>query len=155
MTLMANAKAKSRSQPARPARSARTGPAKAAAAGAADRCELCGARLTGSTLERFGHLRTAHRRYAQGLLLRLATPLLFLATIGALAVAGAPQWAYVVALALCGGVVVAGMRLARSERSGAGLRPAPSLAQSLRDGGFRFLLLPAVLLLLLLLSRFH
>ncbi len=118
-----------------------------------DRCELCGARVAGGFPARFGHLRAAHRRYTQGLLLRLGAPFLFLAALGALAAASAPRWAYLVALGLCGAVVLLGAREVRAGRSGAGRRPAPSFGQLLRDGGFRFLLLPAVLLLLLLLSH--
>lgn len=129
---------------------------KAPGAAAGDRCELCGARVGGGSLRaRFGHLGEAHRRYRQGLLLRLGAPFLFLALLGALAAASAPQWAYLAVLPLCGAVALAGARVAHAERRGAGLRPAPSPVQLLRDGGFRFLLLPAVLLLLLLLSRLH
>src|SRR6266516_2633054 len=131
----------------------RTNKRRAVGAVETDRCELCGARVAGSYPARFGHLRSAHRRYTQGLLLRLGAPFLFLAALGALAIASAPQWAYLIALALCAAVMLAGLRAARSERSGAGLRPSPSLPQLLRDGGFRFLLIPAVLLLLFLLSR--
>jgi hypothetical protein len=137
---------------------ARTRPAKArpaAAAGAPDRCELCNARLPGSFTARMGHLRGAHPRYAKGLLLRLATPLLFLAALGALAAASAPDWAYLVALGLCGGLVLAGMRASRAGRTGAGLRPSAPLGRLLREGGFRFLLLPALLLLLMLLAARH
>jgi hypothetical protein len=125
----------------------------AGAAGATDRCELCRARLPDRFTARLGHLWTVHPRYAQGLLLRLATPLVFLAVLGALAAASAPSWAYLAALGLCGGLMVTGMLASRSGRTHAGLRPTVPLGQLLRDGGFRFLLLPALLLLLLLLSR--
>lgn len=134
---------------------ARAKPASAKPAGATgvpDRCELCGTRLPGSFTARMGHLRGAHPRYARGLLLRLATPLVFLAALGALAAAGAPDWAYLVALGLCGALMVAGMWASRAGRTGAGLRPSAPLGRLLREGGFRFLLLPALLLLLLLLA---
>jgi len=125
-----------------------------AAAVAVERCELCGARLPEASTSRLGHLLAAHRRYAQGLLLRLTAPLLFLVGLGALGMAGvAQQWAYLVVLGLCGGVLLAGTAVSRSERARAGLRRSPPIGQLLRDGGFRFLLIPAVLLLLLLLSR--
>ena len=145
MPAKAKAKAKARTRPAQ---------AKpAGAAGVPDRCELCSARLPGSFTARMGHLRSAHPRYAQGLLLRLATPLVFLAALGALAAASAPDWAYLVALGLCGGLMVTGMQASRSGRTSAGLHPSAPLGRLLRDGGFRFLLIPALLLLLLLLSR--
>lgn len=125
------------------------------AAAAADTCELCGAVLPERSSERLGHLWSAHRRYAWALGLRIATPLLFVAMVGALATAGAPQWTFLLALALCGGVLLVGMLGARTARARAGLRPAPPLGELLRNGGFRFLLLPALLLLLLALSSRH
>lgn len=128
--------------------------ARAAKAVAVERCDLCGGRLPTASGARFGHLRTAHRRYALGLLLRLAAPLLMLAGIAALAAAGVvSRWPYLVVLALCAGVLVVGMVASRSERARAGLRPSPPIGQLLRDGGFRFLLIPVVLVLLVLLSR--
>ena len=123
-----------------------------AAAPAADTCELCGTVLPEATSTRLGHLWSAHRRYTGALALRIGTPLLFVASVGALALAGAPQWAFLLALALCGGVLLAGMLGARTERARAGLRPAPPFGELLQGGGFRFLLIPALLLLLLLLS---
>jgi hypothetical protein len=126
----------------------------AAKAVAVERCELCGARLPQASTTRIGHLRASHPRYALGLLLRLTTPLVFLLGVGALGLAGvAQQWAYLLVLALCAGILLAGIGVSRSERAHAGLRRSPPLGQLLRDGGFRFLLIPAVLLLLLLLSR--
>src|SRR6266540_3017808 len=93
------------------------------AAGAVDTCELCGTLLPGPFSARLGHLRSAHRRYARALALRVGTPLLFLASISALAAARAPQWAFLSALALCGGVLLIGIVGSRSERARAGLRP--------------------------------
>jgi hypothetical protein len=45
------------------------------------------------------------------------------------------------------------MLMSRSGRAGAGARPTVPIGRLLRDGGFRFLLIPALLLLLLLSRR--
>ncbi len=116
------------------------------------RCELCGQPSAGSFRADFGHLRAAHPRYARGLVLRMVAPLLFLAVMGALVAASAPTWAYFSALAIGVLSLVVGKVESRRAREQANVRSAPPIRQIMRDGGFRFVLLPVLLAALVFLS---
>lgn len=118
----------------------------------ADRCELCGYRSTGTLGDRIGHLRREHPVYARGLLLRMATPLVFLAAVLGLAALRAPQWTFLVALGGSLALMAAGLGRSRAERARAGARPGVPLGRLLREGGLRIVLLVSFLALLLILA---
>jgi len=118
------------------------------------RCELCGARDEGSFRSRIAHLRSEHPSYARGLFLRLIAPVLFLVLVLGLAAGHAPQWAYLVALVATFGLLFFGKVRSRVERSRAGTTPTIGIKRLAREGGLGFILLiPAVAVLILLLSR--
>lgn len=118
------------------------------------RCELCGARDEGTFRSRVAHLRTEHPAYARGLLFRLVAPAIFVVAVLVLAATGAPQWVYLVALAVSFGLLFFGKVRSRVERSRSGTSPTIGARRLLREGGLPFLLIiPVVMLLLLLLSR--
>ena len=120
-------------------------------AGAAERCELCGTRLRGAS--RLGHLRADHPRYALALALRLLAPVAFLAVAAVMTLLGAPVWALGLAMVAAVGLMAAGLWLSVGERRAAGLRPVPGARELLTQGGARFLVLPAALLLLVLFGQ--
>jgi hypothetical protein len=120
-------------------------------AGAAERCELCGTRLRGAS--RLGHLRADHPRYTAALGLRLLAPVAFLAVAAALTALQAPVWALGLALLAGVGLMGAGLVLSVGARRAAGLRPVPGARELLSQGGVRFLVLPAALLLLVLFGQ--
>jgi hypothetical protein len=118
------------------------------------RCELCGARDEGTFRSRIAHLRKEHPAYARGLLFRLVAPGLFLIGVLALAAAHAPEWAYLIVLAVSFGLLFFGKIRSRLERSRAGARPTIGAKRLLREGGLGFvLIIPIVAMLIILLSR--
>lgn len=120
---------------------------------AQDRCDLCGAQAD-TPRERIAHLRAKHPAYARGLLLRLVSPAMFLVGVLILAAAKAPEWTYLVVLAVSFGMLFFGKVRSRSERSRAGARPTLEVKRLLREGGLPFLLIiPTVALLIVFLSR--
>lgn len=119
-----------------------------------DQCELCGYRSDGTFRDRVTHLRGSHPAYARGLLLRVASPLLFLVELGILAALKAPQWAYLVALFSSFGLLFFGKQRSRSERHKAGARPTLPIKRLVREGGLGFLLiLPVIAILIVALGR--
>jgi hypothetical protein len=118
------------------------------------RCELCGARDEGSFRSRMAHLKAEHPAYARGLILRLVAPLVFLVVVLALAALKAPSWAYLIGFGASFALLFFGKVRSRVERSRAGARPTIGIKRLVREGGLGFvLIIPAVALLILLLSR--
>src|SRR5262245_7308296 len=118
------------------------------------RCELCGARDEGTFRSRIAHLRKEHPAYARGLFLRLIAPGAFLVAVLALSAAHAPQWSYLVALVATFGLLFFGKVRSRVERRKAGTTATIGFKRLLREGGLGFILIiPAVALLIILLSR--
>jgi hypothetical protein len=118
------------------------------------RCELCGARDEGSFRSRMAHLKAEHPAYARGLILRLVSPIAFLVVVLVLAALKAPSWAYLLGLGGTFGLLFFGKVRSRVERSRAGARPTIGFKRLVREGGLGFILIvPAVALLILLLSR--
>jgi hypothetical protein len=123
-----------------------------ARAGVMDRCDLCGAGSDGTFSDRIRHLRKEHPAYARGLLLRVASPLVFLVTIVALQAVGAPVWSAIVAIAASLGLAALGITTARAARVQAGARSTAPLGKLVREGGLRFVLLAGVLGVMLILA---
>jgi hypothetical protein len=119
---------------------------------AGDRCELCRRSLPAAWSARLRHLKEEHPAFARGLLLRLAAPLAFVGLLLVLSALGAPAWTAALPLAVGGALAAAGIALSRRARTASGARPGPALARTLREGGFRFVLLSAVLAALALLA---
>lgn len=118
------------------------------------RCELCGARDEGTFRSRIAHLKAKHPAYARGLIFRLVAPGIFLVWVLLLAALKAPQWAYIVALAVSFGLLFFGKQRSRLERSRAGASPTIGAKRLLREGGLGFILIvPVVAMLIILLSR--
>lgn len=113
-----------------------------------DRCDICGYRFDGTFADRREHLRRSHPRYARALLLRLSAPFVFLVGVLVCSALGAPQNAYLVALALSFGALFFGKQLSRLERRRAGARATLPVGRLLREGGVQFLLLIPLLGLL-------
>lgn len=131
-----------RPKPAPVRLAARQGPA-------AGSCDLCGY-LPAGPGDRVRHLTREHRRYASGIGLRLAAPVVFAVAVVLLSLARAPQWAYLGALVAAYVLLVAGKVRSGRERSGIGLRPSPSLGDLARRGGVAVLLVVPLLVLVLL-----
>lgn len=120
----------------------------------ADSCELCGYQSDGTFRDRIRHLRRSHPAYARGLLFRLAAPAVFVVELGAMALAHAPEWVYLVALFSSFGLLFFGKQRSRAERSKAGLKPTIGFKRLVRDGGLAFLLvLPVIALLIAVVGR--
>lgn len=119
---------------------------------AMDRCDLCGAGSDGTFSDRTRHLRKEHPAYARGLLLRIVSPLVFLAAIVALQAARAPAWTAFVATAAGVGLALVGIVKVRGARSLSGAGSAASLGKILSEGGLRFVLLAGVFVVMLVLA---
>lgn len=118
-----------------------------------ERCELCGHRSDGSARDRLRHLKESHPAYARGLFFRVAAPAVFLAEIFLIGVLEAPQWVYLVALFSSFALLVLGKLTARAQRKNAGAEVF-GIRRLVREGGMPFLLLlPAIVMLIALLSR--
>ena len=119
-----------------------------------DCCLLCGARSEGSYWSDLRHVRSNHPGYARGLLLRLASPLLFVVAVLGLGTVHAPQWTFIGALTACAVLFIAGIAITRRERgAAAGSGGSTGLVRLLREGGWRFLLIPIAIIALMLLGR--
>ena len=117
-----------------------------------DRCDLCGAGVDGTFLQRTRHLRMEHPAYARGLLLRMVAPLVFLVSVVALQATGAPVWTAFVASAASLGIAVLGITQARAARVSSGAGRTAGFRKLMAEGGFRFVLLAAVFVLMLALA---
>jgi hypothetical protein len=119
-------------------------------AAAMDRCELCGVKAPATFVGRTRHLRQEHPAYARGLLLRIVSPMIFLAFFVVLQAAEAPAWTILPAAAAAGGLALAGLWTTRKARTEAGT--AYSLGKLFKEGGYRFVLMAAVFAALLILA---
>ena len=82
-----------------------------------DRCDLCGARIGVEFRKRWRHLRSEHRNYARGLLLRLFAPVVFIALVVGISTLHSSTALLIVALVLCLAVGGTGVVLTREQRS--------------------------------------
>src|SRR6266568_5134823 len=105
------------------------------------RCELCGYRSEGDFRDRMRHLKSEHPAYARGLLFRVAAPAVFLIEVLVLAVAHAPQWAFIAALFVSFGLLFFGKQRSRTERKRAGTTATVPVKRLMKEGGLGFLLI--------------
>lgn len=118
-----------------------------------DCCRLCGAHSEGTYRSDLAHFKAEHPAYYRGLRLRVAAPLVFVVLLVAAGTVGAPTWALVAAIVPPAAILVLGISITRRERGLQAASGPGNLIRMVKDGGWRFVIIPVAILTLIAFGR--